>query len=832
MLSMRLCTALLALSLYAQPLPETFFEEKVRPLLAEHCYSCHTESRMSGLRVDSRDALLQGGKLGPAMIVGDPDRSLLVAAVTHQHEKLRMPPSGKLADAQIDILRQWIRAGAPWPAAKSVATKPRTLWSLAPLRDAKGTIDLHAKAVAKPAPRATLIRRLSYGLTGLPPTYEETRAFVADSSPDAYAKLVDRLLASPHFGERWGRYWLDVARYAEDDMRGLGKADYPNAWRYRDWVIQAFNEDLPYDQFIQLQIAADVMPRKARDDRAALGLFGLGPWYYSNAPPPEARADERHDRVDVLTRGFLGLTVACARCHDHKFDPISTKDYHALAGVFARTQYVEYPLAPASEVERFESHKQRIDELEKTIRDFMMDQGKQLAEILARDTAAYLMAVRDGKENGLDAVTLERWRSYLARPQYEHTLLAQWKKEPTDSAAASFQQTVLGILKEKREIDEDNEAAMAPTRPKRNAPKTRLPNGFSTYDEFCPGCAVTARSLERDRYMLWSDLFKTAEKKGGGVLFYGSEEIERLLAGPWKAHVAKLRAELEEAKRTPPPQFPYLHAIAERPDAQPLRIHIRGNAYNLGEPAPQRFLEVSGAQPLNEGSGRKQLADLVARSPIASRVAVNRVWGHLMGSYLVGSPSNFGMLGEKPSNPDLLELLAARFVQKGYSTKQLIREIVLSNAYQSNTARRRMDAEGVRDAMLQVSGLLDRKIGGPSIDLAKDRTRRSVYGQVSRFRLDDSLVIFDFPSPSITAEKRNVTHVPQQQLFLLNSPFVADVAGAVAARTKDVATVYRMILGRDATPEEVALAARFLQQGEFAGFAQVLLSSNEFLFVD
>jgi len=826
----------MALTLSAQPLPDTFFEAKVRPLLVEQCYSCHTESRMSGLRVDSREALLQGGKLGPALIPGDPDRSLLIAAVTHRHEKLRMPPSGKLTDAQIETLRQWVRAGAPWPAAKAAPNKPRTLWSLAPLREPAGSIDQHTKSSAKPAGKATLIRRVSFDLTGLPPTYEETRAFVNDASPDAYTKLVDRLLASPHFGERWGRYWLDIARYAEDDVRGLGQATYPNAWRYRDWVIAAFNEDLAYDHFARLQIAADVLPRPNRDDRAALGLFGLGPWYYSNAPPPEARADERHDRVDVLTRGFMGLTVACARCHDHKFDPISTKDYYALAGVFARTQYVEYPLASNEDVERYDGHKQKMEELERSIRSFFSEQGRQLSEILARDTAAYLMAVRDRVDNpeklGLDAPTLERWRTYLARPQYEHTFLADWKKQPTDEAAKAFQAKVLAILKEKREIDEDNEAAIAPTRPKRNAPKTQLPNGFATYDEFCPGCGVTARSLDRDPYMLWTDLFRPAEKKGGGLLYYGSEEIDRLLAGPWKGYVAKLRAELDEAKRSLPPQFPYLHAIGERANAQPLRIHIRGNAYNLGEPAPQRFLEVCGAQPLDEGSGRKQLADLVARSPIASRVAVNRIWGHLMGTYIAGSPSNFGSLGEKPSNPELLEYLAARFARNGYSTKQIIREIVMSNAYQSNPARRRLDAESVRDAMLRVSSLLDPKVGGASVDLAKDRARRSVYGQISRFLLDDSLVIFDFPSPSITAEKRNVTHVPQQQLFLLNSAFVADAAKAITARAKDAAGLYRMVLARDATPQELALAAQFLEQNEFTSFAQVLLSSNEFLFVD
>jgi mono/diheme cytochrome c family protein len=812
--------------LTAQTSPQTFFEEMVRPLLAENCYACHTEARSGGLRLDSRETLLAGGKSGAAIVPGDPDHSLLIAAVEHTHAKLRMPPGKKLTDAQIAALREWVKAGAPWPVS-TVAAKPKRLWGLAPISAPRGSIDEWAKPRANSPDRATLIRRLHFDLTGLPPSYEQVRRFAADSSPDAYSRVVDALLASPQFGERWGRHWLDVARYAEDDVRGLGQATYPNAWRYRDWVIQAFNEDLPYDEFIRLQIAADLMPRPGKDDRAALGLFGLGPWYYSNAPPPEARADERHDRVDVLTRGFLGLTVACARCHDHKFDPISTKDYYALAGVFARTQYTEYPLAPVAEVQEWDRRKQRIDELEVDIKDFLTAQGRELSEILAFDTAAYLTG-----KGSLDPETQERWRKYLARPSHEHPYLEEWKKHPSPQAAARFQELVLAVMREKKEVDEDNEAALAPTRPKKNAPKTQLPNGFATYDEFCPGCAVVARALPRDRYMLWKDLFQPAEKKGGGILFYGSGEIEHFLQGPWKAHLEKLRAELARRKRELPARYPFLHGITERTDARPLRIHIRGSAYTLGEPAPQRFLEVCGGQPLDEGSGRRQLAEAISRNPQAARVAVNRIWGLLTGSYIVGSPSNFGTLGEKPSNPQLLEYLSARFVESGYSVKRLIREIVLSKTYQNETPRRRLDAESLRDGMLKVAGLWDGKTGGPSVDLSTDRARRCVYGKVSRFRLDDSLVLFDFPSPSITSEKRNVTVVPQQQLFLLNSPFVADAAKAIAAKTHDVREAYQMILSRDPKPEEMTAAAHFLQSGDYSEFAQVLLSSNEFLFVD
>ncbi len=820
---------LFAFVLEAQPLPEDFFENRVRPVLAEHCYACHTEAKTGGLRVDSREALLVGGKSGPAVVPGNPGKSLLVRAMRHEVERLKMPPSGRIGAEKIADVERWIAEGAVWPSGggKAVAAKPKP-WGLAPIGEARGSIDGLVGKVGAAAPRAHLVRRLFYDLTGLPPSFEEVREF--DRSGDV-EKLVDRLLASPQFGEKWARHWLDVARYAEDDVRGLGQASYPNAFRYRDWVVAAYNEDLPYDAFVRLQIAADLQPRAGKDDRAALGLFGLGPWYYSNAPPPEARADERHDRVDVLTRGFLGLTVACARCHDHKFDPITTKEYYALAGVFARTQYTEIPLAPAAVVAQWDAHQARIGELEKAIQEFEQRRSAELAEILATDTARYLMAAAGLAQQGdLNAATVERWKKYLAKAQYEHPFLAQWKKQPSAEAAAEFERLVLAVLREKKEVDADNEAAIAPTRPKRDAPKTRLPNGFSTYDEFCPGCAVEARALERDRYMLWRDLFRPG--KDGGVYVYAGEEMDAFLEGYWKRHLLRLRADLAEAKKTLPEQYPYLHAIGERENAVALRVHLRGNPYNLGEPAEQRFLEICGGAALDEGSGRKQLAEAVSRSPLTARVAVNRIWGELMGAYLVATPSNFGALGERPTNAKLLEYLAARFVAQGYSTKKLIREIVLSRAYQGVRAPRRLSAEQVRDAMLAVSGLLDRTVGGPSVDLAKDRARRSLYGRISRFRLDDSLVIFDFPSPSITSEKRNATQVPQQQLFLLNSPFVWDAAEAVAKRAPDVPALYRMVLGREPSAEERTQAGRFLAEDTMPALAQVLLSSNEFLFVD
>ena len=360
-----------------------FFETKVRPVLAKNCFACHAESGLGGLRLDSEEAMKKGGTRGPAVVPGDLAKSLLITAVKQTDPGLKMPLGGKLSDPEIAVLEAWVKAGAVWPknAAKSIAggsgkysisPERRAFWCFKPLQDApvppvndakwaKSDIDRFVLARLEkeglkpvgPANKRDLIRRATLDLIGLPPTPEEIAAFEKDTSPDAFAKVVDRLLASPHYGERWGRIWLDVARYGEDDYRSLnpnprGYRPYPNAWAYRDWVIQAFNDDMPYDQFVKEQLAGDLMDAKIRYKALpATGFLGLGPWYYDNGSNEVTRADERHDRVDVVTRGFLGLTVACARCHDHKYDPIPQTDYYALAGVFFNTVYEEYPTGAA-----------------------------------------------------------------------------------------------------------------------------------------------------------------------------------------------------------------------------------------------------------------------------------------------------------------------------------------------------------------------------------------------------------------------------------------------------------------------------------------------------
>ncbi|MDX1979721.1 MAG: PSD1 and planctomycete cytochrome C domain-containing protein [Bryobacteraceae bacterium] len=822
------------------------FEEKVRPLLAARCFGCHGAAKVSGLALDSREGMLAGGRLGPAIIPGDAQSSLLMQAVTHTHPRLKMPPAERLDGRDAAVLRQWIDAGAVWPAhrtviAASVGTRRhQSFWSFVPLSKpqppgvpgARTNIDRFLRlkqnaAGLTPSARAglhTLTRRVHYDLTGLPPEPGKEAA--------GFPALVDRLLASPHFGERWARHWLDVARYAEDDVLGLSQEKYPNAWRYRDWVVEAINRDLPYDVFIRAQIAGDLMEGDyGLDLRPALGLFGLGPWHYSISPPPQARADERHDRIDTLTRGVLGLTVACARCHDHKFDPITMRDYYGLAGVFASTEYREYPLAPPETMAAFDAHQKKIRDLEKRIKDLRQKHREETANALARQPAAER-----------DPLIAERWKKYLAGTGHEHPFLAL----PADA----LQRKILEIIEEKKAIDEEKRIAVERSKPPRDAAKTRLPNGFETYDEFCPGCDIVVRALDRDKYVFWNDLFH----ENGGIYSLNDEEIQRFLSSGAKQELAVLQQELEVLKKAAPPPYAFLHGIADKPRPTNLRVHLRGDPYSLGEEAPRRFLEVLSAgqpQPFSEGSGRLQLAEAVMNQPIAARVAANRIWMHLFGRPLAASPSNFGRFGERPTHPELLEYLAARLVEEKWSVKALIREILLSDAYQQSSDtiaaneskdaanqwfwranRRRLDAEALRDWTLAAAGTLDRTVGGPSAELDDTFTRRTLYGRVSRFKLSESLQLFDFPSPSITSEKRGVTHVPLQRLFFLNNGFVTKQAEALAARAGGIDQVYRIVYGRDPDAEEKRLAEEFLRESGWKELGQVLLASNEFLFVD
>jgi hypothetical protein len=694
-----------------------FFEKSVRPILVANCFECHSgETHKGGLRLDSRAAIMSGGKTGPAMVPHKPDESRLIGALSHQ-EPLKMPPKMKLKDEEIDVLVKWVKMGAPWPDTGATIRTPsfdknfkitvqdRAFWSFQPISQATPPKVQHAAWAKTPldqfvvakleannlkpveaADKRTLIRRASFDLIGLPPTPEQIDAFLKDDSPDAFAKVIDQLLASPHYGERWGRHWLDVARYGEDQAHSFQPRLYPNGYRYRDWVVKAFNDDMPYDRFIKEQIAADLLDGPdRRDNLPALGFFAVGPVYYGDAK----KLDQYDDRIDTLTRGFLGLTVACARCHDHKFDPIATKDYYALAGVIASTEYDETPLVSKEEVE----------------------------------------------------------------------------------------------------------------------------------------AAIKAQTDE-------------------------------------------------EKKKKVPPKYPFVHALKEGKPAN-MRVHIRGSADNLGDEVPRHFLSIlspAESPPFTKGSGRLELAEAIASkdNPLTARVMVNRIWQQHFGRGLVRTTSNFGALGERPTHPELLDYLAGRFIVSGWSIKALHREIMLSATYQRASQydahdaeidgdnkmlwrmnRRRLEVEPWRDAMLAVSGKLDPTLGGPSMNLAApDNRRRTIYGAVSRHDLNPLLRLFDFPDPNVTCEERTVTTVPLQQLFVLNDEFMVQNAKALVARLAEtrkddagrIREAFVLLYGRPATERDVKLGLAFLTakdagkggQGltRWEQYGQVLLSANEFLYVD
>jgi hypothetical protein len=731
-----------------------FFETKIRPVLEEDCFKCHSHQAdriKGGLMLDSRAAVLKGGNTGPAVVPGKPDDSVLIQALRYTDEDLRMPPpehGGKLSDQQIADFTEWVRRGAPDPRVPAMAASGKAYggvgkahWAFQPVKKPEvpavkdktwgqspidnfvlaklESVGLHPNPIAD---KRTLIRRVTFDLTGLPPTEPEILRFLADDSPGAFAKVVDRLLESPAYGERWARYWLDVARYSDTKGDAPKRNDprYPHAWTYRDYVIDAFNRDKPYSQFILEQLAADRLVAAEEDkakakhteppmDRtvlAALGFLTLGNQFDGR------RDDVIADQIDVTTKAFLGLTVACARCHDHKFDPIPTKDYYSFYGVFANT--VEPPRVTA-----------------------------------------------------------------------EPTLYTKLPKTPelTDYMAKSEE------LKKKEE-----------------ALQERL--------------LELRRSRERDP----QKRRELVKEEGQLQRQVGDLEIEHPGA-PARANV------VVDASRSR--DYPVL---------------LRGEVQNKGDVVPRRFLECLAPDPKHRpewhnGSGRVDLAKAIAdpKNPLTARVFVNRLWQQHFGAGFVATPDDLGNMSVPPANPELLDWLATRFVESGWSIKQLQRTIVLSSTYQQSSAANpaavaldpdnkllwranlhRLEFEEVYDSLLAIAGTLDRTVGGKSVMPSSDSfgTRRSLYTYIDRRNPPELLTQFDFPNPDTEAGKRYETTVPQQALFLMNSPLVVETARKLTHRPEfaaldtdanRVTSLYLAIFQRPPTEQEVALGVRYVR---------------------
>ena len=930
---------LLGLALQAQTGDE-LFESRIRPLLAEKCYACHAASKLGDLRLDSRAAMLKGGKSGAALVPGKAEASLIYRAVVHTDEKLKMPMAGnRLSARETADLRQWIDAGAIWPdeshkvkpatAGFSISAEQRAFWSFQPLKKAafpqlrdgswaKSPVDRFILAKLeeknlKPAPAAdkrVLLRRAHFDLTGLPPTPEQVEAFDADSSPGAFSKVVNRLLESKQYGERWGRHWLDVARYADGggkDKRpvflgyGMARDGYVNTWRYRDWVIDAFNRDMPYDQFVKAQIAADLMPAA---DRAAmlpgLGFFGIGPWFTGDDVLfVEARANERDDKVDALTKGFLGLTVTCARCHDHKYDPISHKDYHALAGVFSNAGYHEYNLAPADKVDTYRKYWNDIKSRQAKLEAYVNDCSIAVAETLAGQAARYMMVGRTAfnktpqpdlkklaREEKLDAPTLERWVKYLAEPEKrQHPYLKAWDvamKSGSDDEArklsTQFQDLLISVVTAKKAVLADNEQRVKSYAPDPNEATVELPGDLRQFEFFQYKQLLVQKVMETHKHYVWLDVVQGEISpdypKRDAIFENPGKQLLRFLSVEQKAKLEGMQAELAALEKATPPEYPYLMGLSENAKPANLKLALRGNVHTLGEEVPRGLPAVlagndADPKPFLQGSGRLELAEAVVRHPLAARVIANRVWMHHFGRGIVASPSNFGVMGDRPSHPELLDYLASRLVENNWSLKSLHREIMQSSVYQMSSEPmtphqtvdpgnvllwranfRRLEAEAIRDSMLFVTGALDERVGGPPQELnGVANKKRTVYARIRRSGGEGILGLFDFPDPALSGDQRSVTNVPLQGLFFLNSDLMwresARLAERLRAEAPDDATrierAYRLLYGRRATALELRKGLSFLSEAAadssekaqpWLQYAQVLLSSGEFLYLN
>ncbi len=897
---------LLSISLYGQtPTQEQrdFFENRIRPVLAQNCFACHTNSQMGGLRLDSLDGLLKGGKSGPAVVPGAPEKSMLVTAI-RQTTEIKMPKNGHLTTAQVDDIANWVKDGAVWPAeikvadAKGYVIRPeqKKFWSFQPLakpetpkvKDAAWpatNVDRFVLAKLenegmKPtavADRRTLLRRVNYVLTGLPPTYEEVKAFEADKSPNAYEKAVDKLLASQHFGEMWARHWLDVVRYAEDDYRiaqkDMHKEKYKFAYTYRDWVINSFNNDMPYDVFVKAQLAGDQMDEKVRDKMIpGLGLNGLGMWQMNDSPPAQERADEWHDKVDATSKALLGLTVGCARCHDHKYDPIPQKDYYRMAGMFASTSYHAYPLVPKAEMEAYDAKKKELEEKEKKFKEFQEKLSELQAQVLFSQTEDYMVgAWRVGSEKHatvagiaekykLDPELLDRWTKFLKKKPANYSFLVPWQQmvasggdaDQAKTLAKKFFDKAVEVDKEHAKLKIENEEQLAKMKDP-NEQFDPLPNGIKRK---LIQHQIDLKGMDREASYLWRDMFEkdlsdspinenAEDEKRPGLFKFTDWALQRRLSPDMASYIDRSKADIEASKKAMPPEYPIAAGLADNKQPSDLKIFLRGNPYAFGDDAPRAFLQIlsTDQKPYAQGSGRLEFAEDVVKQPIAQRVFVNRIWKWAMGTGIVDTPNNFGFAGDRPTNPALLEYLTTKFIDEGMSSKKLIKEIVMSKTFQLSSAtvapnlakdgdnryywranRRRLEAEGIWDGLLTASAKLDAsKIGGASEELDAKMTRRGIYGAVSRVFPNEFQTLFDYPLPTLSAERRYTTNVALQRLFFLNNEFVHKQAEALAERVKSetasptnddaqVRKVFQIVYQRDPTTEELSASVALLHE--------------------
>ncbi|MBS0202226.1 MAG: PSD1 domain-containing protein [Planctomycetes bacterium] len=891
-----------------------FFEKQVRPLLVEHCQECHgLKKQEAGLRLDTRVGFLKGADTGPVAVPGKPDGSRLIGVINYSANDVQMPPKGKLPAEQIAILRKWVELGAPWPAeateaatdtaknhwafqrVKRPTVPPEVNWSLTSI-DAFLASALKAKGLtfAGPADRHTFIRRAMLDLWGVPPTFEEVLEFESDDSPDATERLVDRLLASPLYGQRWARHWLDVARYA--DSKGYvftAEPRYPYSYTYRDYVVDAFNADTPFDQFVTEQLAADaVVPQGSNDPRlAALGFLTVGRRYLNN------NHDIIDDRIDVVSRGLLGLTVGCARCHDHKFDPVPTADYYSLYGIFASSMEPDdLPIIGSpKEAVAFAEFEKELKKREQAVADYEAESLTKVMEelrtragdcliVTARDNQNWLKlpAVFTGK-NEPRRQLVERWKRYLEQSsKTEHRVFAPWHQLARFSNDDfSVQATML--IERWKSAEGAAEAAKINRLVREaisNAPPKTLPDLARVYGDLFNQIATQWDAHRKEAADAKSLPDEAAEELR--VVLYGEgspavvnmDESRRLVGRDVRDKLTQLNRQVENLKVTSPGAPPRAMVMRDG-QVHNAPVLIRGNPGRPGKQVPRQFLEVVAGperKPFTQGSGRLELAQAIvdAKNPLTARVIVNRLWQHHFGTGLVPTPSDFGTRGLPPSNPELLDYLASQLVDGHWSLKRMHQRIMTSAVYRQSSMenevargidpenrllwrmpRLRIDFEEMRDSMLAVAGRLDASLGGRPFDdvMNPKHSRRTIYAMVNRNDLPGVFRAFDFADVDASAPDRPSTTVPQQALFVMNSPFVLDQARRISADSQAgaaddasrVSLMYRKVFTREPTSDERELALRYLaealttnteKQSPWDRLAQALLSTNEFWFVD
>ena len=893
-----------------------FFEARVRPILVEHCLECHgAKKQEGGLRLDSKASLLAGAESGKVVVSGRPERSRLIEVVEYGDPDAQMPPEEKLKPAAIATLKRWVQLGLPWPESKPGLGKAnptetaKSHWAFQPIRApnvpdvahstaTKTAVDYFVQArlesrglsLSSIADRGTLVRRATFDLIGLPPTPAEVAAFEADESPDAFARLIDRLLASPHYGERWGRHWLDVARYA--DNKGyvfFEEKTFPWSYAYRDYVIRSFNSDLPYDRFVLEQLAADQLVANETDKRplAAMGFLTLGARFMNNTH------DVLDDRIDVVTRGLMGLTVTCSRCHDHKFDPITQRDYYALYGVFRSSPEPTLPplFKPPPETDeyrKFDSEmKSRMAKFNKFIdrkhAALVEDGRKRAVEYLLRvharrkqpSTEDFMLLVPAGD---LHPTMVLRWETYLDKARKtRHPVWSAWHAF-SDLSSEEFAEQSPKVTAQLLSGTDDAPPVNRLVREAfAQSPPGSMKDVAQRYGKLLaqiemPGSPAASLSngqpadaaAEELRQVFYG---KDAPPNVPKVLGWGF--LSLLPDRPAQGEFKKLIKEVEKWSMTGPGAPPRAMALVDAEQPYESRVFLRGNPNRLGESVPRRFVTLldTDNKPFQQGSGRLELARAIVDSsnPLTARVIVNRVWLHHFGRGLVSTPSDFGLRSEPPTHPQLLDYLAAEFMQHGWSIKRLHRQIMLSAVYQQRSIdraasrridpenrllwrmnRRRLGFEAMRDSLLAVAGARDGQLYGPPQNVLRGYVpRRTVYGFIDRMDLPELLRSFDFPSPVTTSPQRTTTTVPPQALFLMNNDFVLESARRmlrrpeVAEMTKTeprLEYLNRLLFGRVPTSAETAIAREFLGDkpaaDEWLQYVHGLLMTNEFVFVD